>query len=1412
MDETEKTPNAHPDAATHKNPWNEGAVRSEEATPIKIPTPATQVPVSNLNPWHEVAKSGEAEQPPVPKNPWESSPKIPGMVPPPPSITRKPTQSTHPRKSKSSPKSMKHKTYHNGEGGGSGGGGGGRGNHNNGHRHAHKSGYNHHHHNDDHHDTIHHGGHQPTRQRRRSFSKDDTVFLEEDTDQYPPQTEWGSSHGHGQGHGGFGSGDFNQMRDMRYGYDDPLNYVDFSAYTDGFPPGLLPEGGASFLGSDSGMLSSVQGGGDTGGGPGGGGFVGESEVEQEREQRRFSQVYAIALMEEERRRRVQVLADMQQRDDNERALRREWAISVMEEEHRSIMRDMFVNNISSTDWFQEMVTPVINDFEIVCPNHIVGCYEICNRKNIEAHLEVCPYAREATQEDGTEVALMIDEAEIVCPNAVLGCKFTFRRDALHAHLKVCKHRGQSQDEANIEREEWRERVIQAAEKERERRILLMKQAQWQMKILKSVKTFHEGGGGGSPDRDRDDDTTAEKGSTSSGKSSARGSGAKTPPAPARLQHVPRSPNARAAHFNARAAAEVSPPPSPGPYSSKSMNILLSPSTPPQRSGKQFASRAGPSPAQVNNWATRLFTSSTTGAGSNRGGGVDESDLTVFHQSKDPLEDYPALPRRTASPPPPPPPPTPAFTASSAKNNTDTADTLKGSEGGGNEHRAKRPQPVLVATKVWDGKRPGNGLQEENVVRDALKQLQRGSNLQRCWQDQTEFLQGILHCEIEDHTKESLENFEGRAGARNALLSRFEALVRVVWPDAVVKPYGSFSTKLHLCKVSDIDILVCRRKTGREVSMSVPMAHAKEGGRSSHQTTTRRMIHTPKMEVQELAQHLRRAMMSTTFSESPGGDGGRPEGANKSWIQEIKVLDHLTIPLIKILVEVEGHGEGGSGTLVGGGEGGAPLWKESVWLDVSVENQSHSGLASATMVKDLSKEFPQLVPLTLILKRFLASRNLNDPYTGGLSSYALFLMVTFVLLRQRRIDQQTAFILNTNSDRGGLESGTSSCSSSVNGDDEAGEDTCSYCTKESSQGGRMCAQCRQLQVLQKNQARSAPTSPGGHRRRPNSGDWSHIEVRERKRPSSEDARIAREELDQYDNELERCRMQMQKQATCQRGKSAERDRREQLAHQESINATLRAIRSGGHKLGRTFEQQEEHGRGVASNIIHPKTNLNLTVQEDDSSIDLGEGGGRLSLDSLDSIPPIEPPPDVPMDVTGPSLGKLLMDFLQYFGEDFSLEHDGISVRNGGFRFSSTTYLRQRNWDHVSSMIKSKSKPPSSRSNENDTLDEAATGRQQRAKSLDGEEVLYPPGEGPPKPLPQLLPWQQQLVIEDPLMATNNVGKSCFRIATVLRAFSEALQTLHKMILRVGKDGRLSDGRFIMNTRVLEEICGPSMDME
>ena len=44
----------------------------------------------------------------------------------------------------------------------------------------------------------------------------------------------------------------------------------------------------------------------------------------------------------------------------------------------------------------------------------------------------------------------------------------------------------------------------------------------------------------------------------------------------------------------------------------------------------------------------------------------------------------------------------------------------------------------------------------------------------------------------------------------------------------------------------------------------------------------------------------------------------------------------------------------------------------------------------------------LRPMVLVLKKLLAARNLNDPFSGGLSSYGLCLMVMFLLLKQRKL--------------------------------------------------------------------------------------------------------------------------------------------------------------------------------------------------------------------------------------------------------------------------------------------------------------------------------------------------------------------------------------------------------------------------
>lgn len=75
-------------------------------------------------------------------------------------------------------------------------------------------------------------------------------------------------------------------------------------------------------------------------------------------------------------------------------------------------------------------------------------------------------------------------------------------------------------------------------------------------------------------------------------------------------------------------------------------------------------------------------------------------------------------------------------------------------------------------------------------------------------------------------------------------------------------------------------------------------------------------------------------------------------------------------------------------------GKAAAWSCAfVNLDVSFEGPRHNGVASSRYVVGRLAELPALRPLALALKQGLSERNLSDAYTGGLSSYALFLMVT-----------------------------------------------------------------------------------------------------------------------------------------------------------------------------------------------------------------------------------------------------------------------------------------------------------------------------------------------------------------------------------------------------------------------------------
>lgn len=86
---------------------------------------------------------------------------------------------------------------------------------------------------------------------------------------------------------------------------------------------------------------------------------------------------------------------------------------------------------------------------------------------------------------------------------------------------------------------------------------------------------------------------------------------------------------------------------------------------------------------------------------------------------------------------------------------------------------------------------------------------------------------------------------------------------------------------------------------------------------------------------------------------------------------IKVLDKATVPIIKVK-DVE----------------------TGITVDISF-NQIN-GINTAFKIREFIQEFPRTKELVLIIKQFLVQRDLNEVFTGGISSYGLILLVVAFL--------------------------------------------------------------------------------------------------------------------------------------------------------------------------------------------------------------------------------------------------------------------------------------------------------------------------------------------------------------------------------------------------------------------------------
>ena len=102
-------------------------------------------------------------------------------------------------------------------------------------------------------------------------------------------------------------------------------------------------------------------------------------------------------------------------------------------------------------------------------------------------------------------------------------------------------------------------------------------------------------------------------------------------------------------------------------------------------------------------------------------------------------------------------------------------------------------------------------------------------------------------------------------------------------------------------------------------------------------------------------------------------------SNQNWYNTIKFIETAYVPIIK---------------LVSSNELG------NIKVDITVQDDKHYGLKCVKLIEDFKKEYEALEYLVIFIKHILKKNDLNDPYTGGLSSYAVTLMVVSYLQKEQ----------------------------------------------------------------------------------------------------------------------------------------------------------------------------------------------------------------------------------------------------------------------------------------------------------------------------------------------------------------------------------------------------------------------------
>ena len=203
-------------------------------------------------------------------------------------------------------------------------------------------------------------------------------------------------------------------------------------------------------------------------------------------------------------------------------------------------------------------------------------------------------------------------------------------------------------------------------------------------------------------------------------------------------------------------------------------------------------------------------------------------------------------------------------------------------------------------------------------------------------------------DILDYQKFVINHRENYEETNEKIIDKIQDKINCINRNYKAKLYGSRATNLCLMW-SDIDIVICNEKRN---SIKIKEEIKKDSE-----------VDFEEEEINyDFLERLNKLLNSDiTFVES------------------IKYLNKAKVPIIKIKTTKEYN---------------------SVMIDITLQTKDHFGLKCVNLVKKLMKEYDTLEILLFPLKKMLKISGLNDPYNGGLSSYALILMIVNFLEYQK----------------------------------------------------------------------------------------------------------------------------------------------------------------------------------------------------------------------------------------------------------------------------------------------------------------------------------------------------------------------------------------------------------------------------